>query len=151
MISGAHVPLIPYGDELRIYYTGHVGCHNVSPASPSSRHAVGVARLPRGRLVARTAGDELGVLMTKPFVAEGRRLHVNADARRGLLKVEVVTAGGEKIPGYTCGECQGITANGFDLPVSWGRMSDLQALTGKTVRLRFYLREARLYSFQLRG
>ena len=151
MISGAHVPLIPYGDELRIYYTGHVGCHNLSPASPSSKHAIGVARLPRGRLVARTAGDELGVLMTKPFVVEGRRLHVNADTRRGLLKAEVVTAGGEKIPGYTCSECHGITGNGFELPISWSRRSDLQELAGQTVRLRFYLREARLYSFRLRG
>ncbi len=131
--------------------TGHLGCHNVSPASASSKHAVGVARLPRGRLVARTAGDELGVLMTKPFVVEGRRLQVNADARRGLLKVEVVATDGEKIPGFACSECQGVTANGFDLPVSWSRKSDLQELLGKTVRLRFYLREARLYSFQLRG
>ena len=89
--------------------------------------------------------------MTKPFVVEGRRLQVNADARRGLLKVEVVTAGGEQIPGFTCGECHGVRGNGFDLPISWSRMSDLQELLGKAVRLRFYMREARLYSFQLHG
>lgn len=54
-----------------------------------------------------------------------------------------------KIPGFTCRECHGVSGNGFDLPISWSRKSDVQELMGNTVRLRFYLREARLYSFQL--
>ena len=46
----------PFEDELRTYYNGNAGCHNAG----LSRPGLGVARLPKERVVARTAGDELG-------------------------------------------------------------------------------------------
>ncbi len=146
-IYAAHQPLIPYGDELRIYYTGCWTGHNAAPVEHIPHHTVGIARLPKERLVARTAGDELGVLMTKPFVVEGDRLEVNADARRGLLKVEAVEPDGERIDGFYCKDAAEISENGFSIPVTWKSGSKIGDLKGRTIRLKFYMRDARLYSF----
>ena len=140
-------PLIEYEDELRIYYTGHQYSHLLH----GGINALGVAKLPKERLVARTAGDELGVLITKPFVMDGDHLEINADARRGLMKVEVADVMGDAIPGFQVEEAGDIREDGFRLPVKWKNGGNLQELRGRTVRLRFYMLHTRLYSFYLSG
>ena len=145
MISTASPPLVEYRDEIRIYYNGSQFSHLV----PGGKAGIGVARLPKERLVARVAGDELGVLITKPFVMEGDRLKINADARRGLMKVEVADIMGDGIPGFTVDEAGEIKENGLRLPVKWKSGGSLKDLRGKTVRLRFYMLDTRLYSFLL--
>ena len=137
--------LVECGDEIRIYYTGQQHAHLV----PGGKCGIGVARLPKERLVARVAGDELGVMITKPFVLEGDRLEINADARRGLMKVEVADVMGVGIPGFTVDEAGEIREDGFRLPVEWKNRGSVEELRGKTVRLRFYLLHTRLYSFCL--
>ena len=136
-------PILARGDELWLYYNGGNHAHCV----PGGRKGVGVAKLPKDRLVARTAGDELGVLITKPFVWRGDSLRVNADARRGLLKVEVADAMGDGIDGFTVHEAPEIRADGLRLEVAWRGGKGLGALEGRTVRLRFYLWRTRLYAF----
>lgn len=144
MIRAATPPLVEYGDELRIYYDGNPTSHNVKTFDG---RAVGLARLPRERIVARVAGEELGVLITKPFVLEGGSLAVNADARRGLLKVEVADVDGNPLPGFGAKDAQEIRENGFRLPVGWGGGNSLESLRGRPVRLRFFMWRTRLYSF----
>lgn len=148
IILGTQQPIIPYGDELRIYYTGSPTCHNGSPFTGFKSMGVGVARLQKERLIARSAGDELGVLMTKPFVVEGDALEVNADARRGLLKVEAVHPDGERMEGFSCNEASEIRENGYSIPVTWKSGSRIGDLKGRMVRLRIYMRDARLYAFR---
>ncbi|MBM3802974.1 MAG: hypothetical protein FJW26_11795 [Acidimicrobiia bacterium] len=145
MISGAHQPIIEYRDELRIYYTGNLSCHNVGGFT----QRIGVARLPRERLVARTAGDELGLLLTKPFRLEGDRLTINADARRGLIKVEATNPEGQPLAGLAVKDAEEIRGNDFYLPVAWKAGSKLSDYRGQLVRLRFYMQDSRLYSFRL--
>ena len=108
-----------------------------------------MARLPKERLVARVAGDEMGAMLTKPFVMEGERLEINADAREGLIKVEIADVMGAGIPGFSAQEAVEIREDGFRLPVQWQHKSSVQALRGKTVRLRFYMLNTRLYAFCL--
>ena len=144
MIESLQQPLIEYGDELRIYYTGYQCCHNI----PGGTMGIGIARLPKERLVARCAGDEMGVLMTKPFTVEGDRLEINADASRGLIKVEITEADGQLIGGFDVNEAIEIKNNGFSIPVEWRNGNKPADLKGKLVRLRFYMYRARLYSFR---
>ena len=108
-----------------------------------------MAWLPKERLVARVAGDEMGALLTRPFVLEGDRLEINADARGGLLKVEVVDVMGRAIPGFSAQEAREIREDGFRLPARWQSGRHVGELRGKVVRLRFYLLQARLYAFCL--
>ena len=151
MISGGRI--FECGDELRVYYCGHSGSHNVL----NRTSGMGLARLPKERIVARAAGDELGVLITKPFKLEGDRLEINANAARGLIKVEVTDPIGNPLDGFNVGECKEIRRNEFRIPVEWkgggrsasgrGSGGKLGELKGQPVRLRFYLHQARLYTF----
>ena len=145
MLSTSSPVLVEYGDELRIYYTGQQHSHLV----PGGVGGIGVARLPKERLVARVAGDEMGALLTKPFVLEGDRLEINADTRGGLLKVEVADVMGRAITGFSVQEAREIREDGFRLPARWQSGRHVGELRGKVVRLRFYLLQARLYAFCL--
>jgi hypothetical protein len=73
------------------------------------------------------AQEQPGALTTRPFVVEGRRLVVNADANGGSLRV--------------------------DLPRGEVRCErgDLAAVQGQTVTLRFTLTGTSLYSFWLQS
>lgn len=143
LIAASHPAIIEYEDELRIYYNACNVSHNLT----YGMHSVGVARLPKERLVARTAGDELGAILTKPFIVEGDRLEINADARRGLIKVEAIGPAGEPMDGFSVSEAAEIRRNGFSIPVEWNSGSKISELKGKMIRLRFYMEQARLYSF----
>ena len=146
-LSTANPPVVEQGDYIYMYYNGTSTSHLVR----GGESGIGVARLPKERLVARAAGDELGVLITKPFVMDGEHLTVNADARRGLMKVEVADIMGDGLEGFSVGEAEEIRENGFRLPVRWKNGDNLGNLKGRAVRLRFYMRDTRFYSFCFSG
>jgi hypothetical protein len=110
--------------------------------------ALGLARLRLDGFVAVQGLEPGGTLTTKPLEFEpARELLVNADSSGGQLEVEVLTLFGEPIPRFTRRECRPVAADGQRQRVTWssGRpMADLP----QPVRLRFFLRDAKLYSFQ---
>ena len=65
----------------------------------------------------------------------------------GILEVEALTVFGEPIPGFTRQECRPIQVDGMHQRVEWTSGADLRKLP-QPVRLRFFLRQARLYSFE---
>ena len=98
----------------------------------------------------RRAGEQEGVLTTHPLVFQGSRLTINAAANKGLLVVEVLDEAGRPVPGYSREECLLETFDSSQQEVNWKSRTDLAALRGKPVRLRFYLQNADLYGFQIR-
>ena len=98
---------------------------------------------------APTAGGEL---VTRPLLFAGDELSLNfATGGAGELKVELQGEDGAPIPGYTLAECFPLFGDHVDFPVSWTNMgTDVSALTGTPVCLRFTLKDAYLYSFQFR-
>jgi hypothetical protein len=113
------------------------------------RVEVGLATLRLDGFASMTAGETEGTLVTKPFVVEGTRLEINADASAGEAAIEVLDARGRPIPGYEARHCRGIRGDGLRLSVAWDSHHEFARLRGKVVRLRFVLRRARLYSFQV--
>jgi len=96
------------------------------------------------------AKEKPGTVVTKPFNLEGRRLEVNADARAGRVQVEILDENGKAIPGFSgkdAAEYQAV--DNLRLKPAWKDHKDLSALSGKVVRLRFHLSNARLYAFQI--
>jgi hypothetical protein len=73
-------------------------------------------------------------------------LYVNADARGGEVRVEVLDEGGRPIEPFSAVNCRGVRGDGTRLPVSWTRDS-LASLAGQIVRFRFVVSGARLYAF----
>jgi len=145
MIFGTGIPLIEYGDELRFYYTANPECHNAICESHSS---LNVARLPAGRLVSRAAGDEMGALITKPFLLEHDRVCLNIDSRKGIARVEITDIEGKPLGGFTAEESSMISENNMKAFVAWNGKPDVGALKGQIVRLRIYMQKSKLYSLQ---
>ena len=96
-----------------------------------------------------------GGFTTAPFTFTGGRLKINAWTRfRGEIQIEVLDAtnqtntfAGDVAAGRSFGDCDLIT--GHELlshTVTWKGESDLSALAGRPVRLRFRMKRARLYA-----
>ena len=109
--------------------------------------AICLARLRLDGFVSLDASTE-GELLTAPFLWEGEKLCVNTDAA-GEVLVEVVDAESfASLPGRSVRECRPLRGDHLGSAIHW---VDGQApqCTARPVRLRFYLRRARLYAFWL--
>lgn len=90
-----------------------------------------------------------GHAITKPFVFSGRELSLNfSTSAAGGVKVGIETADGQPIPGFGVEDCQMQIGNEIDRMVTWKSGTDVSALAGKTVRLRFSMKDADIFSFQ---
>lgn len=90
-----------------------------------------------------------GEMLTRPITFTGRRLSLNfATSAVGGLRVEIQTKRGQPIDGYRLDECPELIGDRIDHPIAWKRGGDLAELIGQTVRLRFVLRDADLYSLR---
>ena len=88
------------------------------------------------------AGPDGGSAVTKPLSFKGSRLTLNM-AARGSVRVAILDESGKAIPGYESAEA---TGDAIAREIRW--TSDLAALEGKAVRLRFDLKDAKLFAFQ---
>ena len=90
-----------------------------------------------------------GEMVTKPLTFEGDRLRLNYRARAGgSVKVEIQNADGDAIPGYALADAVALTGDDTDADVGWVGGTDVGALEGQTVKLRFEITNADLFSFR---
>lgn len=145
MQSVGGVPLI-VGDSLYFYCSGR----RLNDIMWDSYTSTGLARLRRDGFVSMQAGKEEGTLKTEPVVFDGKYLFVNADVKgkRSQLLVEVLDADGNPVEGFAKEDCIGLKkTDSTKSMIVWKNNRDLATLAGKTVRLKFYLRDGDLYSF----
>jgi len=134
-------PPVRVGDELWFYYSGRAYRHPVDgQGREPNKGAIGLAKLRLDGFVSMDAGDREGTLTTVPLRFNDPGLFINADAKNGQIRVEVLDEAGAAIEGLASGET--LTKDA----IRW-RASDLSKLRGRAVRLKFYLRNASLYSF----
>ncbi len=90
-----------------------------------------------------------GELLTKPLRFSGDRLNVNfSTSAIGSIRVEIQNETGQPITGFAAADCIEVIGNEIDRTVRWKSGSDVSALAGKAVRLRFVMKDADLYSLQ---
>ncbi|MCZ6680672.1 MAG: hypothetical protein O7E52_25860 [Candidatus Poribacteria bacterium] len=96
-------------------------------------------------------------MVTRPFGFSGSRLHLNASMAPiaagpgpGEVRVEILRANHKKLPGLTFDDADPITTSSLAHVVSWNGSSDVSALAGESIKLRFYFKNAKLYSFQFK-
>jgi len=143
-------------DELWFYYTGLKwrntftytgqypnGVHQTIPGRDRDAGAICLAVLRRDGFISLDAGQEEGHVLTRPFAMTGRSLHVNADARNGELRVELLNAGDEVI-----GVSQTVSDDSARKAIEW-KQGDLASWKDQVVKLRFTLRNAQIYSYWL--
>ena len=144
-------------DEIRIYYRGSSVPHRTLNELVGTEYkgrtlegdALGLARLRPDGFVSVRAGEEEGLLTTWPLRFQGGELRVNVDAAGGSLRVEALTQFGKPIAGFEREACRPIEGNGVGQKVQWNSGRSLGELD-QPVRLRFILKYADLYSFQIR-
>jgi len=142
-IIGPSSPVVR-DDELWFYYTG-ITQYGGAPFEGVNRDvgAICLAVLRRDGFISMDAGEDEGVLLTKPFKLPGGKLYVNIDAPKGELRVEALGEDGQRL-------AESLPLVG-DLPrgeVRW-ELGDIAKLKGELVSLRFALRAARFYSYWL--
>ena len=150
MVLGPADPIIR-DKEMWFPYGGFPIRHDSTETNWES--AIGLATTRLDGFAAWQAGDELGELEAQTFRCNGDRLFVNADSGNGSLRVAVLDEGGAPIPGFDADSCQAVSSDtlsdGNSGWICWKNEPDLRRLTGKRIRLRFSLQNARLYSFRV--
>ena len=129
-------------NELSVYWLERLDHGDVAP-----RIRRGTLRLDGFASV--RAGAAGGEMITKPLTFTGSRLvlnHVTAPA--GSVRVEIQDASGTPIPGYALANSTARTGDTLEETMSWTGGSDLSALAGTTIRLRFVLQDSDVYTMR---
>jgi hypothetical protein len=142
----------PYldGDTLRWWYGG-----KDAPHYQAGQAAFGTATLRRDGFVCLESGDKPGFATSVPFhvdpspSTQRRAIALNVDAAEGEARVELLDEDSNPIPGFTKRDCEPIRTDGARTVVRF--KGSLGSLAGKTLRLRFHLRNAKLYAVRTPG
>jgi hypothetical protein len=90
-----------------------------------------------------------GELVTKPLTFAGKTLSLNfTTSAAGGMQVEIQNADGSAIAEHALNDCPPIFGDSLDRKVTWNKGTDVSSLAGKSVRLRFVLNDADLFSFK---
>ena len=80
---------------------------------------------------------------------DGKQLVLNfSTGAAGSIRVEIQDNQGKPIPGYTLSDCDDTFGDDLGRTVVWKGGSDVSRLTGQSVRLRFVLKDADLFSLR---
>ena len=131
------------GDELWFYYSGLKYRDDFPPCfkKDADGSAICLAVLRRDGFISLDAGTDEGLLVTHFFEASGRCLCANIDAPEGELGVEVVDE-----RGTTLAVAAPISGDVIRGEFSW-QSSSWESLNGRSVALRFRVRQSRFYSY----
>lgn len=97
------------------------------------------------------AGSQPGELLSKQILFDGTTLNINfSTGAAGSVQVEIQSADGDPIKGFTLTDCPPIYGDEIDCQVKWTSDVPLSSLAACPVRLRFVLSDADLYSIRFR-
>ena len=142
---------IPSGKELYATHNRNKELFRlrVDPEVYNDQSALCLAKLPMDRFACLEA-EEAGTIVTKPFMMKGEDLYINAEANWGEIYAEILDAETMKpFPGFWVPAHlpPPLTGDHLRAKIEWQPEHDL--VFEKPVRIRFYLYQARLYSFWL--
>lgn len=133
------------GDEMWMYYTAMTTTH--AGALPEKELSIARAVWRLDGMASFQAKGRTGFIKTVEFVPEGKNLLVNADIGKGRLMVEVLDTNGQVIAGYEKESSSIQNQDSTKLEIKWKDAKDMP--TGAPIRLRFYLENGDLYSYEI--
>jgi hypothetical protein len=90
-----------------------------------------------------------GEALTRPLTFTGKRLELNyATSAAGSVQVELCREDGQPYEGFALRDCDLLYGNELAHVMAWKGGSDVSALAGKPVRLRFRLRDAQVFALR---
>ena len=133
--------------EIRFYYGAYPGWNSDLENDASG---IGLATLPRDRFVAIEPTVSIAQATLKPVeLGNMKRLTINADATGGEVRVELLTAEGYRVAGFTRDHSIAITGDSLQHPVKWNgkTMADVEA--GR-YQLRVHLNNSKLFALTIK-
>lgn len=125
---------------------------------PDNPQGMGLVRIKRDRFAGLYAGTSGGFLLSRELLAGGNRLLLNCASLHGAflrkegvrpeIKVEILDADDLTVPGFSFQDCENINMDDMSHRVTWKGKTDISAIRGKRIYLRFFLRSAHLFSFR---
>ncbi|NLB26604.1 MAG: hypothetical protein GX820_07930 [Bacteroidales bacterium] len=92
-----------------------------------------------------------GEIITKSVFFEGQNLYLNfSSSAAGEIVVEIQDISGKPFEKYSLEKCTPVFGDSLERVVSWQGGNDISDISGKAVRLRFFLKDADLYSFRFK-
>ncbi|MBL9090320.1 MAG: hypothetical protein JNL96_03800 [Planctomycetaceae bacterium] len=127
-------------DEMSVYYSENY-------RYPSHHVRRGVLRL--DGIASLHADGEPGELLTKHFTFAGKKLELNfATSAAGSVRVEIQDEHNKPIAGYELKDAPEIYGDKLAGIYRWKSGDDVSALAGKSIRLRFAVQDADVYSYR---
>ncbi len=143
-------------DTVYIYYTAANFPHNADVAHTDPgilKCGAALATFKRDRFASlETSDKDPGPcrVVSKPFTLRHPKLFLNAATwSKGSIRVEALTSDWQPIPGFTEPQARPIQGDALDHPVHWNDNVDLSKLSGKEIRLKFYMIRARIHAMTL--
>ena len=146
-------PPLLHDGALRFYYYGGPAFHG--SRFLKGQFQLGLAQLRPDGFASLRAAWRTGIVTTKPFKWPGGKLVVNGQERGGSrtreasLRVAILDESGNPIRGYVESNCKPLEG---DFPAgrpTWSQgEQNLDPLIGSTIRLRFFLKQAEIFSFR---
>lgn len=136
--------------EVELYFGAMSMPHGASTKTQTQSARIAKATWRRDGFVSlHNAGDDPGFVTTRPLACPGARtLHVNARLTgAGSLKVEVLDADDQPLPGYTSADALPISGDSLAAIVQWRGGRDIARLAGQPIVLRFHLTGGDLFSY----
>ena len=134
-------------DQLWFYYTGLKRYATIASGDEvQDNGGICLARLRLDGFASIVGGSTPGFVTTKPFHLNGSNIYVNYKAA-GNIRAEIVDPdSGKPLQGFSFVDCRELSGDSVNGNVQWtgGSVAELR---DKTIKLRFRLEDADLYSF----
>ena len=145
MVYSARAPVV-VGDKLYFYYGGWSRPHNSPPAQNRSAIGLGVLRL--DGFCSMQAGSDEGNLVTRSENLETPSVTINARTRDGgHVVAEIVDTAGRTLEGFSRSDCRAFQGDELRHVMHWTTTEFTPRQQAAEKRLRFYLKDADLYSY----
>jgi hypothetical protein len=145
--------LLYHPDRIDQYFAGYAFTHGDTQARKrlAGRELGGIFRLSQ-RIDGFTSIDfayQGGVVTTHPITFNGRRLVLNVNtSAAGEGRVALLDAAGKPVAGFAIDDCRIVNGDYLAKTVEWSGGSDVSRLAGQSIRLRFEMRGAKLFSIR---
>jgi hypothetical protein len=143
MVYTARAP-VQVGDELWFYYGGFDGLHDKG----QSRGAIGLATLRLDGFCSMRAGRSEGWLISRREVIATPAVTINArTGKSGYVTAELLDRAGRVLPGFSRKDCLPFAGDSVRAVLRWKTAAFPAKAENGDVRIRFFLRNADLYSY----
>ena len=138
-------------DQIWFYYLGGSETHDMGESRVSQVNGgVGLAKLRIDGFVSVDAGSQPGSLTTNSIDIKGDNIFLNLEAAGGEVRAELLDAKSLKpIKGFTLKDCVPMDCDSVSAQIRWSKQENLQNLAGKKLRIRFSMKQAKLYSIRI--